>query len=420
MQVMIAARRWRRAVLLMNLYSIWPYLALVAGVLLLVRLDRPFRAIDAGMTRSGERFASIDGLRGLLAFGVFGHHAALMHDYLETGIWRPPPSVFYTMIGEAGVAFFFSITGFLFWGKLLHERGAPEWKRLYAGRFFRIAPVYLAVVAVMLLVVWNETNFELREPLPAVLLDTARWLALGILGQPDVNGYQDTGRLLAGVTWTLNYEWLYYFSLPLLALFARGIWHLWFALSGLFVCGALHALYQQPQAFYAALFFSGMIPASLMHRGWRVRADSKPALLAALASLVLLFTQFSTAVGILQLFLIGIAFGVIGTGNDFLGTLVAKPVRRLGELSYSVYLIHGLVLMTVFSVDMVRDFALENHARYWLIISFCGVLVVTVSALSYLFIERPGIRLGKYMVARFGEHSLPGAGQSWRAGATRQ
>jgi peptidoglycan/LPS O-acetylase OafA/YrhL len=384
----------------MDLYSVWPYAILLVALLLIMRLDRPFGALDAQAPGS-QRYPAIDGLRGLLAFGVFGHHAVLMHGYLETGIWRTPPSDFYTMIGEAGVALFFAVTGFLFWGKLLSEHGTPDWRRLYIGRFFRIAPVYLAVVAVMLLMVWSRTYFELREPFPRVLSDMVRWLGLGVLGQPDVNGYPDTGRLLAGVTWTLRYEWLFYFSLPLLALFARAGWHLWFAVLGLAACCALYALSREPAAIYSGLFFCGMIPASLTRSGWRIPDRSNLALAAALGCLLLLFTHYSSTRGIAQLLLLGILFCVFSIGSTFLRFLRAKPVRRLGEISYSIYLIHGLVLTAVFSVGTIRGYAMESHVSYWLVVTLCGLLVVLVSTLSYLLVERPGIRLGKAVAGRF-------------------
>src|SRR5689334_9107223 len=96
----------------MSFFSIWPCFALLAALLLIIRLDRPFGAIDAAGTGPDQRFFAIDGLRGLLAFGVFGHHATVMPGYFETGIWQAPPSVFYRMIGEVGVALFFAITGF--------------------------------------------------------------------------------------------------------------------------------------------------------------------------------------------------------------------------------------------------------------------------------------------------------------------
>lgn len=388
----------------MNFYSIWPYLALLACILLIVRWDRPFQALDDAVPDRERRFAAIDGLRGFLAFGVFGHHAVLIPSYLETGDWRTPPSAFYTMIGEVGVALFFAITGFLFWGKLLHERGKPDWARLYTGRLFRIGPIYLVVAAIVLIVAFVQTRFELQEPAPEVALDTARWLALGALGQPDVNSYDDTGRLVAGVTWTLMYEWMFYFSLPLLALFARGERHLWYAVGGVIACCALHAALGRPQAIYAGLFFCGMVSASLAHRGWRIHTGSKLASALMFACLMLLFTQFSTVVGVPQLIVLGVLFGAVCIGGHSTA-LETKPVRRLGEISYSVYLVHGLVLTGVFSNDAVRSYAMAGVGNYWLTIALCGLLVIAVAALGYLLIERPGIRLGKIVARRFARPS---------------
>jgi peptidoglycan/LPS O-acetylase OafA/YrhL len=387
-------------------YSVWPYLVILAAILLIFRLDRPFHAIDGAAGGSGERFAAIDGLRGLLAFGVFGHHAVLIPRYLETGVWLAPPSAFYRMIGEVGVGLFFAVTGFLFWGKLLHERGRPDWAQLYIGRLFRIGPVYLAVVAVMLLVVMVRTQFELREPAPDVVLDTGRWLALGALGQPDVNAYSDTGRLLGGVTWTLAFEWLFYCSLPLLAPFARGGRHLWFALAGLAACCALHVILARPHPIYVGLFFCGMVSASLTHRGWRIPAGSGLAPALMLVCLALLFTNYSTAVGVPQLILMGTFFAALCSGGAP-RALATRPARRLGEISYSVYLVHGLVLTGVFSIGAVRSHALESHGSYWLTIALCGLLVVVVAALSYVLIERPGIRVGKIVGKRFARARAP-------------
>jgi peptidoglycan/LPS O-acetylase OafA/YrhL len=324
-----------------------------------------------------------------------------MHGYMRTGIWRSPPSDFYTMIGESGVALFFAITGFLFWGKLLHVRGAPNWRHLYIGRLFRIAPVYLAVVAVMMVVVWNRSYYELHEPVSAVLSDTARWLTLGMLGQPDVNGYQNTGRLLAGVTWTLRYEWLFYFSLPFFALFARRAWHLWFASGGLLIFCVVFSIYHAREALYCALFFCGMIPASLIERGWRIQLGRTLTLVTATACLLLLFMNFSSTIGVMQVFLLGILFCLFSIGSAYGKLLEAKPVRRLGEISYSLYLIHGLVLTAVFSSDALRGYAMNSHASYWLIVALCGLLAVLAATFSYLLIERPGIRLGRTVASRF-------------------
>lgn len=382
------------------MYSVWPYFGILLSALLILRVDRVFRLVDEAAPDPRGRSSTVDGLRGFLAFGVFGHHAIVTHGYLRTGTWNYPPSAFYTLLGEVSVAFFFAITGFLFWRKLLNERGAIDWIQLYIGRFFRIAPLYLVAVLGVLLVVMARTDFELREPPHLLFGDVARWLSLGILGQPDVNGYEKTGLLMAGVTWTLRYEWLYYFSLPLLALFAGKPWHLAAVVGGLFLSFAIYALKPTPHALYASLFLCGMISASLRHAGFRRNLNGKLGLTIGIASLGLLFTAFYTAKGIAQVVLIGIVFSVLSSGNSVLGILDTKPVRRLGEISYSVYLLHGLVLSGVFAIGPVRTFALQSNGRFWLTVALCGVLVIVVACLGYLLVERPGMVLGRKVAVK--------------------
>lgn len=47
----------------------------------------------AGPPPAANRFASIDGLRGYLAFAVFIHHAAIWFQYLRTGAWPSPAPI---------------------------------------------------------------------------------------------------------------------------------------------------------------------------------------------------------------------------------------------------------------------------------------------------------------------------------------
>ena len=86
----------------------------------------------SGAPPSADRYVSIDGLRGYLAFFVFMDHSCVWYFFLHTGHWRVPPSSLYTNFGESSVALFFMITGFLFYGKILAGRErAIDWTRLY-------------------------------------------------------------------------------------------------------------------------------------------------------------------------------------------------------------------------------------------------------------------------------------------------
>jgi len=48
-----------------------------------------------------------------------------------------------------------------------------------------------------------------------------KWSGLGFFANASFNGFPGAGVLLANVTWSLRYEWLFYTSLIVTALFAR-------------------------------------------------------------------------------------------------------------------------------------------------------------------------------------------------------
>ena len=78
----------------------------------------PFYRRELGVEQA-TRLTPLDGLRGLLCFGVMFHHAAITHAFLRNGQWEETPSVFYVMVGQTSVALFFCITAFLFWSRAI-------------------------------------------------------------------------------------------------------------------------------------------------------------------------------------------------------------------------------------------------------------------------------------------------------------
>ncbi|WP_342240995.1 acyltransferase family protein [Inquilinus sp. OTU3971] len=402
----------------MGIFSVWPYAVLI-GAAWLVLSAPVFRAVDEPH-QHGRRTATLDGLRGFLALSVFAHHLVITHGYIETGIWELPPSAVYTLLGQIGVMLFFMITGFLFWGKLLDSKGRPDWTALYIGRIFRIGPMYLLAVGLMLAIVAWRTGFTLREPAWTVAAAALHWLALGLSPlQPDVNGYSGTGLILAGVTWTIFVEWLFYGSLRLMAGAARGTpggEPLRFAGGGLLLCLAVLAVaswsaelsFARPTpgllvAVLAALFaafFSGMATACLVRRDARPRLPDWAASLLALACLATVFLAFGDMVGPLQIVLVAVFFALVCDGGTLFGLLSTRPARRLSTISYSLYLMQGLVLTVVFAVPPVRGFAMAGPIRFWLVGGLCALLLLAVSAATYCLVERPGIALGRRVRSR--------------------
>src|ERR1700730_13991860 len=83
--------------------------------------------------RTGARFASLDGLRGFLALGVFLHHGIIWHGIIASQP-RPPLGPYCKYLGQGSVIFFFLITGFLFWTKVVKAGGRIDPIDLYRNR----------------------------------------------------------------------------------------------------------------------------------------------------------------------------------------------------------------------------------------------------------------------------------------------
>ena len=411
----------------MSVFSVWPYFVLMLVALGALALPL-FRAADEPPQRD-QRTATLDGLRGFLALSVFVHHLMVTHGYIENGKWTFPPPGFHTLLGQVGVGVFFMITGFLFWGKLLDAKGRPDWHSLYIGRLWRIGPMYLLAIGLMFLIVAWKTGFELREPVWSVLGAALQWLALGMVPQqPDINGYVGTGFILAGVTWTVFVEWLFYGSLRLMAPLARGGRTPRFVAGGLLLLclpaltiGALPsagspthptlALVVGAMAWVLASFLMGMLSAWLIRHGGasrlRERLPEWAASLLALACLAAVFLGFPHMVGPIQVLLLWVFFHLVCSGSTLYGLLATRAARRMSTVSYSIYLLQGLVLTVVFAVQPVRDFAMAGAMQYWLVGTLCALLLVALSVVSYRLVEKPGIAQGKR--ARFSLRRSPAA-----------
>ena len=341
-------------------------------------------------TSTAERYASIDGLRGFLAFFVYLHHSSIWYSYLRTGRWEVPPSNLYTHFGQSAVALFFMITGFLFFSKIIEARLTKiVWFRLFLSRLLRLVPLYSLVVSLVFLTVFILSNGGLNEPLPKLLLGVIKWLAFTFVGAPDINGVERTWIIVAGVTWSLPYEWLFYFSLPILA-FTVGVIPP-FIYIGLAFFSITYAVYH-PSTHY--LSFIGGIAASLLVRVGVVRrlAVGGTGSIVLVASLVAIVSAFPSAYGVPQLFLLTAFFTLIASGNSVFGLLLTPAARTLGNFSYGIYLLHGIALFVTFNfalgLPQASELSVEQH---WSVVVVLTPLLVFVSFLSFKFVEYPAM-----------------------------
>jgi peptidoglycan/LPS O-acetylase OafA/YrhL len=338
------------------------------------------------------RFAAIDGLRGYLAFAVFLHHACIWYAYLRTGRWEMPASALYAHLGQSSVSLFFMITGFLFWRKVLDgRRHGIDWLRLYVSRALRLAPLYLFAMLGLLLVVLVLSGGERQVPVPALLWQAARWLTFTIAGTPDINGVKDTWLAVAGVTWTLRYEWLFYLCLPVLAL-SVGARPPATAL-GLALAGVAAVVVLRLSPVLMAPFAGGMFAAALQGVPAVARlARHRMASAAAALCLVAAVMCFPDPRHLGALGLLTAAFVLVAHGADLFGALTHRVSRLFGELAYGMYLLHGLLLFVTFQfvLGLPRTAALSGTA-YWLLIAALTPALVFGTWATHRLIERPGM-----------------------------
>ena len=321
------------------------------------------------------RSPTIDGLRGFLAFGVFVHHACIWFTFLKTGAWVVPESRLYTHLGQSTVSLFFMITGFLFFGKVLQSRETPvDWLRLYVSRCLRILPLYLMVMLAGAVVIAIIRYSGWAQPMQAP------WHEKSL-----------TGLYTAGVTWTLSYEWKFYYALPLLGLFFGHIPFRWLLLSAgmLMLSGANKTL-----DIHALTFLGGGIAVALSRSArWQRFARSGWGSVAALLVLAGVVTAFDSAYALWPLACLTLVFSLIANGAGFWGFLTTVLARTFGEITYSIYLLHGPLLFVFFKFGIgLHNAAQLPPATYWLTVAGLVPVLLLVSAFSFRWIEQTCMR----------------------------
>lgn len=386
----------------MQIYAIWAAPLLMAALACLAASPL-FAAASDGNTNSSRapRFSNLDGLRGYLAISVALHHGAITCHYLTTGAWVAPPSGFYNQLGQASVGLFFIITGFLFWGKILRSGGKLDFTELLVGRAFRIGPVFLTLTIGLMALALVSQDFAVVVPRKQLIIEFLQNLSLGILPVSSFNGVSIPHQL-AGVTWTLAYEWEFYLLLPAVACLAWRRNATLPVMAGLLVATfGVAAMTRSGGLIIMCQFLTGMFCATLVHRD--MQAKLHPWILSALAAACLLVAYglypdtlrkpWATA-------FLGLAFYFIISGADLFGLLRLKASHRLGAISYDLYMCHGAVLAGVFAVPALRDAALSSPIAYWIALASIVTIAVLFALALHVWIERPGMLLGREVIAR--------------------
>ena len=338
-------------------------------------------------TATTGKIEPIEGLRGFLAFFVFLHHAYIWYGFNHTGQWQEPDSILFLEFGKSGVALFFMITGFLFFSKILDTQRSINWAKLFVGRLARLTPLYLFAMALLFATVILRSRFMLNEPPVRVIGEMMDWLAFTIPGAPNINGIERTTAIMAGVTWTLPYEWFFYLLLPLMALSLRScvIPPAW--ATGLAAAGFVGLVLWGPATTDLIPFASGMI-AAVIAKFKRTRDMAQK-----YASLGFGFgiAAFLTPPSSIQMLLLTLFFITVACGNSLMGLLTTSPALQMGRMAYSLYLLHGFLLYSIFTGPLRT--ATNSVGAYWTVVTLSSAVLVILCHASYRHIELRGMWL---------------------------
>jgi peptidoglycan/LPS O-acetylase OafA/YrhL len=306
-----------------------------------------------------QRLAGLDGLRGLAALYVVVNHVFL-RAFPGYPVDRAPFWAGWFIYGRFAVVVFIVLSGF----SLALAPARKGWKlgglaSFARRRARRILPAYWAALVFSLAVAW------LIVPPPGQGLPTARSVLVNGLLVQNLVGAPSPNRSF----WSLAVEAQLYVLLPLLLLLVRR----WGAMAMVAAVTLLVAavgivgthvsrvdtFVTQSPPDLAALFAVGILSAGIVRAGSTRRSWPWHWLALAAAAPVIAAIWWQGSVWTLDnLLWVDLALGpavacllaALATGRPapLLRLLDTRPMRSLGACSYSLYLIHGPIVVVVY------------------------------------------------------------------------
>lgn len=351
---------------------------------------------------AGARIAELDGVRGLAVLMVMAYHGFAYEMVFKTWSGWARVVTALTNFGWLGVDLFFVLSGFLITGILLRTKQEPHaLLNFYRRRALRILPLYYAVLLIVLLVYAHSGAFVL---LSAFFLANV----VTLFGVPFI--YPPLWSLAVEEHFYLLWPWIVRAVTPAaLALIAGAIvvgeplaraagfaqgWEVyyfsWFRFDGL-AWGALLAVFIQRTR------HDPMKLGKLGAAGW----VSASVLLLAALSFGLLTRQRMVGAALLysvaQLFFVGLlAFVLAARETRWTGAWRWSWLRRCGDWSYCLYLVHLLLLQAWDGLVQRLGWPVEavfgQFGRYGVRALVVFPLAVLIAALSFRYFESPLLR----------------------------
>jgi exopolysaccharide production protein ExoZ len=203
------------------------------------------------------------------------------------------------------------------------------------------------------------------------------------------------------VTWSLSYEMFYYLIIPaLIPLLGLRNWsrdhRIYFFIAALLVLAILFWKFGGPARMM--MFIAGIVLYELVTKGVRLKSESGWGLLALGLGIMTVWVLHGKGVS-LQVVLLCLFFGygcfacfcVEDNARGVTRSVFCwRPLRWLGNMSYSYYLIHGLTIKFFFMV-LAKVFPprADQALAIWSLLPLAFLMTLIVSAVLFIAVEKP-------------------------------
>jgi peptidoglycan/LPS O-acetylase OafA/YrhL len=355
-------------------------------------------------------FPGLNGLRFFAAMAVAFSHVELLKQYHGLPNAYDKPAVY--ELGRLAVTLFFVLSGYLITWLLLVEKqqtGHVDVRRFYIRRMLRIWPLYYLLVLVSFLVLPHLDAFQVPRFTDAIGAHFGVTLTLFLLFLPQLALSLYDPVPFAEPAWSIGVEEQFYLLWPLLLRRTKNFPRLAILII-VTVIGARQAalwIAQASRADEAALrFWNPAISYLYFTRiecmaigglfAWLVFAKKRALLTFLHSGFVQLATYALTAwllftssfKPIFHYGVYAVCFGIlilnVSTNPRSLIKLPGRAFEFLGDISFSVYMLHELAIQLVLYLGWTSNAVLYPASM---------TLTIAAAAACYFVVERPFLRL---------------------------
>lgn len=324
---------------------------------------------------NGKKLANIQYLRGIAALMVCGFHT---QNWLNNSLTDNLGSRLFPN-GEYGVEIFFMISGFIMIYTTRNynpELAVKNSITFLKKRIVRIVPLYTILTFAWIFIFIPDFNFNYVN-------------TIKILKSLFFIPYKGFPILYLG--WTLNYEMLFYLIFAFTFLFKKYRIH---ALITIFVLQFISQQFEFVGViprflsnYVISFFFIGIISALLVDKIKIPSIFGKIKYLSYLLLILMNLEIITFTHHLLLLIFIGINCFIIITSDFATQEKVVKPLFFLGNISFSLYLIHPFVPNFLMSYLKIMPGFIPNGILTFLFYIIMLSVIIGISFLSYKLIE---------------------------------